>query len=113
MLLVSKMIYVYKLNGFVSCAPKFLNLTSKMELTVGQGLVLRLTINQPTVIPRSRREPANQQGDWWIGGYEDRPSEATPAGQTQGDNPQGNLTSPHFIIPGKTISFQNWRRMRH
>ena len=50
MLLVSKMIYVYKLNGFVSCAPKFLNLTSKMELTVGQGLVLRLTINQPTVI---------------------------------------------------------------
>lgn len=51
------------------------------------------------------REPANQQGNWWIGGYENRPSEATPAGQTQGDNPQGILTSPHFNITGKTISF--------
>ena len=65
--------------------------------------------NQPTYgdnpTARSRREPANQQGDWWIGGYEDRPSEATPAGQTQGDNPQGTLTSPHFNITGKTISF--------
>ena len=45
-----KTIYVYKMNGFVCCAPKFVNLTLKMALTVGHGLVLRLTINQPTVI---------------------------------------------------------------
>lgn len=64
--------------------------------------------NQPTYgdNPTARnREPANQQGNWWIGGYENRPSEATPVGQTQGDNPQGILTSPHFNITGKTISF--------
>lgn len=64
--------------------------------------------NQPTYgdNPTARnREPANQQGDWWIGGYEDRPSEASPAGQTQGDKPQGTLLSPHFNITGKTISF--------
>ena len=38
------------MNGFVCCTPKFVNLTLKMALTVGHGLVLRLTINQPTVI---------------------------------------------------------------
>ena len=65
MLLVSKMIYVYKLNGFVSCAPNFVNLTSKMELTVGQGLVLRLTINQPTVITQPL-ESTGRLVDWRI-----------------------------------------------
>ena len=65
--------------------------------------------NQPTFgdnpTARNKGQPANQQGDWWIGGFEDRPSQATPAGQTQGDIPQGTLTSPHFDITGKTISF--------
>ena len=64
--------------------------------------------NQPTYgdNPTVRtRGPANQQGDWWIGGYEHRPSDDTPAGQAQGDAPQGNLTSPYFKIKGNSISF--------
>jgi len=65
--------------------------------------------NQPTFgdnpTARKRRQPANQQGDWWIGGAEDRPSKSTPAGTTQGDGPQGTLTSPYFKIIGNNISF--------
>ena len=64
--------------------------------------------NQPTFgdnpTARGRGQPANQQGDWWIGGYEDRPSMAAPVG-VQGDSPQGTLTSPHFNIKGKNIMF--------
>jgi len=54
---------------------------------------------------RNRGQPANQQGDWWIGGAENRPSKAAPAGRVQGDGPQGTLTSPSFKITGKHISF--------
>ena len=64
--------------------------------------------NQPTYGDNSKargRPPANQQGDWWIGGFENRPSKAAPAGQQQGDGPQGNLTSSLFTITGKNISF--------
>ena len=65
--------------------------------------------NQPTFgdnpTARNRGQPANQQGDWWIGGAEDRPSRSTPAGRTQGDGPQGTLTSPYFKIIGNNISF--------
>ena len=65
--------------------------------------------NQPTYgdnpTARKREQPANQQGDWWIGGYEKRPSKAATAGRTQGDVPQGTLTSPFFTITGKYISF--------
>ena len=64
--------------------------------------------NQPTYgdNPTARKtDPANQQGDWWIGGHEDRPSKAAPAGNTQGDGPQGTLTSPMFNIRGQSISF--------
>ena len=64
--------------------------------------------NQPTYgdNPTARtRQPANQQGDWWIGGYEHRPSKETPAGQIQGDVPQGNLTSPCFYIKGNNLNF--------
>ena len=65
--------------------------------------------NQPTYgdnpTARNRGQPANQQGDWWIGGFEDRPSKAAPAGKTQGDGPQGTLTSPFFIIWGRNINF--------
>ena len=48
---------------------------------------------------------ANQQGDWWIGTFENRPSKAAPAGRAQGDGPQGTLTSPFFTIKGKYIAF--------
>ena len=65
--------------------------------------------NQPTFgdnpTARNRGQPANQQGDWWIGGYENRPSEEAEAGGIQGDRPQGTLTSPRFRIVGRTISF--------
>lgn len=65
--------------------------------------------NQPTYgdnpTARRRGQPANQQGDWWIGGYEGRPSKWAPAGYIQGDEPQGTLTTPSFIIVGKYVSF--------
>ncbi|KAL9969832.1 hypothetical protein ACROYT_G022098 [Oculina patagonica] len=64
--------------------------------------------NQPTFgdNPTARnRKPANQQGDWWIGGAENRPSEEAEAGNGQGDGPQGTLTSPCFRIFGNNISF--------
>ena len=65
--------------------------------------------NQPTYgdnpTARGFHSPANQQGDWWIGGFEYRPSEETSPGLYQGDEPQGTLTSPPFTIIGKNISF--------
>ena len=65
--------------------------------------------NQPTYgdnpTARNRGQPAEQQGDFWIGGYENRPSEEAPAGEIQGDEPQGTLTSPPLKIVGNTISF--------
>ena len=64
--------------------------------------------NQPTFgdNPTSRnREPAKQEGNWWIGGAEIRPSQDVPAGRHQGDAALGTLTSPCFAIVGNTISF--------
>jgi len=65
--------------------------------------------NQPTFgdnpTARNRGEPSKHQGDWWIGGYENRPSKAAKAGAFQGDGPIGTLTSPRFRIIGKKISF--------
>ena len=64
--------------------------------------------NQPTYgdNPTARlRESANQQGNWWIGTFENRPSIDTPAGHTQDDAPQGYLTSPSFKINGKSVDF--------
>ena len=65
--------------------------------------------NQPTYgdnpTARNRGQPANQQGNWWIGGYENRHSQGAPAGRIQGDGPQGTLTSPYFTIKGSHISF--------
>ena len=65
--------------------------------------------NQPTYgdnpTARNRGQPAKQQGDWWIGGYEDRPSEAATPGRIQGDGPRGTLTSPFFKIIGANITF--------
>ena len=65
--------------------------------------------NQPTYgdnpTARNKGQPANQQGDWWIGGFEHRPSPSVTGGQVQGDGPQGTLTSPRFNIIGQYISF--------
>ena len=71
----------------------------------------RAFIHQPTFgdNPAARnRESAQQQGDWWIGGAEKRPSESDPAGQLHtdsGDTPLGTLISPCFRIVGRDISF--------
>ena len=51
------------------------------------------------------RETAKLQGDWWIGGYENRPSQSHTAGAIQGDGPQGTLTSPTLRLTGNSISF--------
>ena len=64
--------------------------------------------NQPTYgdNPTARlRESANQQGNWWIGTFENRPSIDAPAGHAQDDAPQGYLTSPSFKINGKSVDF--------
>lgn len=64
--------------------------------------------NQPTYgdNPMHRnRESAQQQGDWWIGGAENRPSPSSVAGKVQLDIPTGTLTSPTFYIKGKSLSF--------
>ena len=71
----------------------------------------RAFINQPTFgdNPAARnRESAQQQGDWWIGGAENRPSENDPAGRQYSNNPDaplGTLISPCFRIVGRDISF--------
>ena len=66
--------------------------------------------NQPTYgdnpTARNRGQPAKQQGEWWIGGAENRPSKAATPGALQGDGPQGTLVSPFFKIVGKRISFE-------
>ena len=68
-------------------------------------------IHQPTFgdNPAARnRESAQQQGDWWIGGAENRTSKIDPAGNRPpdgGDSSQGTLISPCFRIVGKNISF--------
>ena len=65
--------------------------------------------NQPTYgdnpTARNRGQPAKQQGDFWIGGYENRPSKEAQAGAIQGDKPQGTLSSPPLKIVGKDILF--------
>ena len=65
--------------------------------------------NQPTFgdnpTARNRSQPSKHQGDWWIGGSENRSSKEAPAGGKQGDRPRGTLTSPCFLITGRKISF--------
>lgn len=65
--------------------------------------------NQPTFgdnpTARNRGQPSKHQGDWWIGGFENRPSKEAHAGDIQGDVPTGRLTSPRFRIIGRKISF--------
>ena len=68
-------------------------------------------IHQPTFGDNPavrKRASAQQQGDWWIGGLEYRPSERDNAGRLHPDGadlPQGTLISPCFRIVGRDISF--------
>jgi len=54
---------------------------------------------------RHRGQPSNHQGNYWIGGYENRHRPADPPGQIQGDGPQGTLTSEPFTITKPILSF--------
>src|SRR4051812_36617546 len=64
-------------------------------------------INQPTfgnkVMVRRRGESRGQDGDGWIGTYENHRNNAVPPGPVQGDEPQGNLVSPAFRIDGPAM----------
>jgi hypothetical protein len=65
--------------------------------------------NQPTYgdnpTARNRGEPSNHQGNYWIGTFENRHTPSDPAGQVQGDDPEGTLTSAPFVINTPSISF--------
>ena len=60
---------------------------------------------------RNRGQPSQHQGDWWLGLYEkyQGPKIGKKLGQnpggTQGDGPQGTLTSIEFTIVGETMNF--------
>jgi len=61
--------------------------------------------NQPTYRDNptalNRGQPANQQGDYWIGGFKDRHTPDDTPGAIHGDGPRGTLTSTTFTITGK------------
>jgi hypothetical protein len=54
---------------------------------------------------RHRGQPSRHQGDYWIGGYEKRPTPDDQPGAIQGDGPQGTLTSQPFTVQSSAISF--------
>jgi hypothetical protein len=54
---------------------------------------------------RHRGQPSRHQGKYWIGSYENRHRSSDPAGRTQGDGPQGTLTSQPFTISSSVINF--------
>lgn len=66
--------------------------------------------NQPTLgdnpTARRRGQPSQHQGRYWIGGYENYQGlEGQQPGTTQGDSPQGTLSSAQFTIPAGPLSF--------
>ena len=98
-------------NPFISLPYFFLVKSCKFDFEDGLSSWVRNGTafnNQPTYgdNPTARgADPARQQGNWWIGTFEDRPSMETLAGKGQGDGIQGYATSPSFNIVGKYISF--------
>ncbi len=64
---------------------------------------------QPTAGDNTKargRESANQQGTYWIGGYERHTVDVGEPGATVGDKPTGTLTSPKFTITEPYITFR-------
>ncbi len=62
---------------------------NEMDRWVATGTAFN---NQPTYgdnsTARHRDQPSQHQGQYWIGGYENRPFPASPGGAIQGDRPQ-------------------------
>ncbi len=60
---------------------------------------------------RNRNQPSQHQGEWWLGLYEkyQGPDKGAELGQnpgdTQGDAPQGTLTSIEFKLIGEKMNF--------
>lgn len=55
---------------------------------------------------RHRGQPSGHQGNFWIGTYERYQGlRGQMPGDTQGDGPQGTLTSPPFTVPSGQLSF--------
>ncbi len=60
---------------------------------------------------RGRGQPSQHQGEWWLGLFEKYPGEdkakalGVNPGATQGDAPQGKLTSIEFKIIGDSMNF--------
>ena len=52
-----------------------------------------------------RNEPSKHRGDWWIGTFEDHHNPSDLAGEEQGDDPQGSMTSPSFLIDTNFLTF--------
>lgn len=66
--------------------------------------------HQPTLgdnpTARDRGQPSGHHGRWWIGTFERYQARAgQSAGDSQGDDPQGTLTSAHFVVPAGSLSF--------
>lgn len=63
--------------------------------------------NQPVWGDNSalRNNPAEPQGNYWIGTFENRSGQVGNDGDMQGDAPTGVLESIPFVIKGKKISF--------
>ena len=63
---------------------------------------------QPTLGDNSRArdsQPANHEGEFWIGTFENHPRGSRQPGAAQGDRPQGILVSTPFNVPEGTLSF--------
>lgn len=54
---------------------------------------------------RHRGQPSQHEGNYWIGGYEKRPTPNDTPGAVQGDGPQGTLTSQPFTVTRPGLSF--------
>lgn len=61
-----------------------------------------MATTRPPVIVAS---PLSIRATTGSGGYEKRPRPSDPAGQLQGDGPQGTLTSQPFTLSSQVISF--------
>ena len=85
----------------------FMNQPTFMDNTAHRNVYSTIYGGNPT-------QPSGFRGRYWVGTYENRPGNQSfpdPAvapwhypGMTQGDKPQGSLSSEPFVIAGSRIS---------